>query len=626
MHLVEHEDDDVQETTSEPTALVALVDSLRAEAAALAADRDRYKDLATFLQRELDRLNDRQKTPREHVDSGQVQLAFATLAEALLSKLPASEPVEQPGASPSTSEGNDSEKPPKTRRHTPHGRAVLPEHLPVRTLLVEPKSVPADATRIGEEISWRLAFRRASFYRLKIVKPVFVVKKDENAPACVDVRVRLFEGDVSEAPAEQTPAAAVDSSVACAPAASDSCASAQPTVLAQILAGSVTETTVLTAPSLDEMVPRGLPTPDLLARVFTNKFADKLPFHRQESIFAREGVRISRATMCEWAKKCHDLARLVVDSMSDDARLNAHYIATDATGVLVQANERCKHGHFWVLVAERDHVIFRYSAKHSSEQPKKFLAGFRGTVVADASNVYDALYREPDGPTEAGCWAHGRRYFYKALASDKTRATIGVGFCNELFEIERDLTKLPPDKRRELRRQRAGPVIDAIRTWREELLASKDVHDGTPLRRALQYLKNHWTALTRFLDDGKIPIHNNRSELELRRLVVGRANWLFVGSDESADWTCTFVSLVASCELHGLDPEAYLRDLFRLLPTWPKNRMLELAPKNWTATRARLDLSELELPLGPITIPRRLDVPGQEHTANETDGVHRASS
>ncbi len=98
-------------------------------------------------------------------------------------------------------------------------------------------------------------------------------------------------------------------------------------------------------------------------------------------------------------------------------------------------------------------------------------------------------------------------------------------------------------------------------------------------------------------------IHNNESERQLRSLVVGRANWLFVGSDETAEWTCTFVSLAASCQLHGIDPEGYLRDLFRLLPVWPKNRMLELAPKFWRATRALLDDAQLALPLGPLTVP-----------------------
>jgi hypothetical protein len=552
-------------------------------------ERDEYKRRAEFLLRELERLRDLQKTPREHVDAAQIQLAFAQLAKELLETM----------APPPAAEGGPNGGPPagpKTRKSAPHGRAVLPEHLPVRTISLAPDPLPHDAVFIRNEVSWRLGYTPASFYRLKLVRPIFAVPGD--VPPRDGVTVTYVEGDLDGPPAGAD-------CVGTKPADDAPCddgVSLQASQQHEGVDGVVT-TTIHYAPVPDEMIARGLPTADLLARIITGKFADKLPFHRQEAIFARSGVSISRATMCGWAERCHELARRVVEAMIKDSLEHAHYISTDATGVLVQANERCKRGHFWVLVAEQDHVVFRYSQRHTKDEPKKFLAGYRGIVLADASSVYDALFLADGGPTEAGCLAHARRYFFKALASDATRAAIGVGFINKLFEIEREIAKLPPDKKLAIRRQRAGPITEALDSWRRDQLASGEVHDGTPIRRALNYLGNHWNALTRFLTDGKIPIHNNRSELELRRLVVGRANWLFVGSDDSAEWTCTFASLIASCELHRLDPEAYLRDLFRLLPTWP--RFLELAPKNWAATRARLDLDALALPLGPVLIPPR---------------------
>jgi hypothetical protein len=553
-------------------------------------ERDEYKCRAEFLLRELERLRDLQKTPREHVDAAQIQLAFAQLAKELL------ETMTPPPADESKGSNGDSPTTPKTRKSAPHGRAVLPEHLPVRTISLAPDPMPQNAVFIRDEVSWRLGYTPASFYRLKLVRPIFAVPGD--VPPRDGVSVTYAEGDHSSGGLDCVGATKAEGDRC------DDVASLQTTQQHEGVDGVVT-TTIHYAPVPDEMIARGLPTADLLARIITGKFADKLPFHRQEAIFARSGVHISRATMCGWAERCHELARLVVEAMIKDSIERAHYISMDATGVLVQANERCKRGHFWVLVAEQDHVVFRYSPRHTKDEPKKFLAGYRGIVLADASNVYDALFLADGGPTEAGCLAHARRYFFKALASDKTRATIGVGFINKLFEIEREIAKLPPDKKLAIRRQRAGPITEALDTWRRDQLASGDVHDGTPIRRALNYLGNHWSALTRFLTDGKIPIHNNRSELELRRLVVGRANWLFVGSDDSAEWTCTFASLIASCELHRLDPEAYLRDLFRLLPTWPQTRFLELAPKNWAATRARLDLDALALPLGPVLIPPR---------------------
>jgi hypothetical protein len=558
------------------------------------------------LKRELARIADAQKTPREHVDLSQVQLAFAAFEKQLLEVVraqPAQDPPATDAPAPAGGSGGSGKRPPK---RTPHGRGVLPESLPVRTLILSPKNLPDDAVIIGEEVSWRLGVLPTRFIRIKIVRPLIVVSKGQ-APQGDEITVQSHEGNVSSIvrPAPDRPRAEPGAPAPLAVAPPDASAVVAPegSSAEAPCSGSLADSTIVCAAMPLEMIPRGLPSPELLALILTAKFADKSPFNRQEGIYARSGVHITRGTMCGWAEQSHELARHVVDAMCDEAKATAHFIATDATGVLVLANERCKKGHFWVFVADRDHVFFRYSPRHSSEEPKSFFKGFKGTVIADASNVYDALFRDPDGPDEAGCNSHARRYFYKALASDRERALVGVGFFNRLFELERAFAGLPPSQRLALRKEKSAPVVHKLEQWRDAELRSPGVADGTPIRRALQYIRNHWDALTRFLHDGKIPIHNNWSELELRRLVIGRANWLFVGSDESAEWTCTFVSLVASCQLQGLDPQAYLRDLFRVLPSWPRSRVLELAPKYWRATRARLDPDELALPIGPLAVP-----------------------
>ena len=228
------------------------------------------------------------------------------------------------------------------------------------------------------------------------------------------------------------------------------------------------------------------------------------------------------------------------------------------------------------------------------------------------------MFRQEDAPTEVGCWAHARRKFFESLRSDRQPALVAVGFIGELFAIDRTLKDAPPARRLELRRVRAGPVLAAFRTWRDEQLARPDLEPRAPLTRALRYSERHWDALTRFLDDGRLRLSNNWSELELHRLVVGRRNWLFVGSDDGAEVTCTFVSLIASsCALHRLDPEAYLRDLFRVLPSWPRSRVLELAPKYWSRTRDRLDPVQLRAHLGPLTVPPppAPEQPGQDANA-----------
>jgi len=643
--------DEAATTTSEPaTSPVDLVEALQRENVQLADERDRYKQLAELLQKELERLRDGQKTPRERVDSEVAQLAFEQMVSALLAKSAPPDHAAAPPAPPSPPQ-------PRARKHTPHGRSILPDHLPVRTLVLAPAGAAPEGTVIGEEIAWRLGFQRGGFYRLKIVRPVFVIPRAvaANLDACAVAAVQQ-DGDHSpmvEAAAGTDPAELVEAIEAAARlepviaangaaaavgttatvpetlgtanpvvAGPDLCASSpdpaaiSPDPVADARTandGTATagpqgtrrdrDTTILCAPPPDEIVPRGLPTPDLLAKIVCAKFADKLPLRRQEGMYARERVALSAATMCGWLEAGNALASLLVAAMHTDALLHAHFIGTDSTGVLVQANQRCKRGHFWVLVADQDHVLFRYSKRCSSHEPTAFLQGFAGTVIADALAVYDALFGLPDGPTEGGCNSHARRYFYKALTSDRERALIAIGYFNEIFRLERNFKKLSPADRLRMRQEQAQPIVERFERWRAAELADPAVAEGTPIRRALNYTVNHWQALTRFLHDGKIPIHNNRSELELRRLVIGRANWLFVGSDDTAQWTCTFVSLIASCALHALDPEAYLRDLFRVLPIWPKHRLLELAPKFWTATRTRLSDAELALPLGPITVP-----------------------
>jgi hypothetical protein len=390
--------------------------------------------------------------------------------------------------------------------------------------VLTPAPLPEDAVQIGTEVSWRLGYRRGGYYRLRVLRPLFVVPKEEAATS-TEVEAALVPTPAPPVVSAALGAAAATASPAQEPTAPDAVTAQKPITAREITANdTMRSTTILSAPAADEMIPRGLPTIDLLAHVLVGKFADKLPFHRQEGICAREGVPITRATMCGWAQGAHTLAHHVVDAMVEDARAHAHVIATDATGVLVQANDKCKKGHFWVYVADRDHVIFRYSAQHSNEEPKAYFKGFHGTVLSDASNVYDVLFGLPDSPGEANCWSHARRYFYKAIDSENhEEALIGIGFCNELFELERQWKKLSPEERLVMRKQRAGPVLEMLKRWKDEQLESSRVAEGSRLRKALNYLTNQWPALCTFLDNGRLPIHNNESERQLRSLVVGRA-------------------------------------------------------------------------------------------------------
>jgi len=292
--------------------------------------------------------------------------------------------------------------------------------------------------------------------------------------------------------------------------------------------------------------------------------------------------------MCGWHEELAQLARPVVEAMRADA-LEQPYLCTDATGVLVQAKEKCRTGHFWVLVAPERHVLFSFSPRHDSAGVDQQLAGYRGYLVADAHAVYDHLYA--DGRViEVGCYAHARRYFFKALGSEPERAREALAMLNGLFAIERSIATAPRKQRHAERQEKSRPIVDRFFSWCDGLVDV--VLDDTPLAKAIGYARNQRKALRRFLDDARLPLHNNRSERELRREAIGRKNWVFVGSDDAADVNATFVSLLASCAMHAIEPWAYLRDLFCLLPAWPNRRVLELAPLSWKKTFEDEDTQE----------------------------------
>lgn len=347
-------------------------------------------------------------------------------------------------------------------------------------------------------------------------------------------------------------------------------------------------TSVLVAEAAELPIARGTAGPAMLADTLVRRWADHQPLNRLEGIYAREGLELSKSTMSTWHDQLRELASPLVDAMFTDAK-SAPYLCVDATGVLVRAPERCKYGHFWVMVAPGKHVLYKFSRRHDSDAVDALLAGYAGHLVADAHAVYDHLYAT-GAVVEVGCWCHGRRYFFKALETDPERAREALVKIGALFKIERAHADAPRKQRETVRRLKSKPIVDDFFTW---CRAEKElVLDESPMAKAIGYALNQEDALRRFLDDGRLPLHNNISELNLRREVVGRRNWLFVGSEDGANANTTFVSLIASCRMLGLEPYAYLRDLLCLLPSWPKHRLLELAPAYWKNTLEQSDAQQ----------------------------------
>jgi hypothetical protein len=346
---------------------------------------------------------------------------------------------------------------------------------------------------------------------------------------------------------------------------------------------------VLIAPAPERPIYRGLADPSLLAHLFTQKLDLHLPYYRQERAFKRYGWPIARANMASWQSECGQLVQPIVDAMWDQA-LKRSWFGMDATGTAVRAKEENRLGHVYVLVAPGDAVLFRYTPTNDGPTVHGLFGGFQGTIVADASSLHNILFG-PGKAREAGCWAHARRPFFQTFkASKDPTATEALRLIQGLFRIEKKIALLSPDERLAVRQQESAPLVD-------KFFALVDAHcgpDGKPnvpneaLRKALVYAVNQRQVLREFLSNGEIPISNNASERALRKVVKGRANWLFHGSDDHAVRACALTSLIASCELLGIDPELYLQEILTVAPSYPTRAVLDLAPANWIKTRQRL--------------------------------------
>ncbi len=370
-------------------------------------------------------------------------------------------------------------------------------------------------------------------------------------------------------------------------------------------------TKVVVAEVPERPLPKSSAGPGLLAHVLVSKYADHIPLHRQESIFKREGVVLARSTLCGWVQGSIGLLRHIVEAMWEDAK-SAPVAIADATGVLVQARDECKRCHFYVVVTPQQHVLFRFTKKNDGENVAALLKGFSRLHV-DASAVYHELFRRDPNVVEVGCWAHARRKFFEALAADREAAMFGIGMIGLLYDAHNAARGQNGVIDAKKRAAAARPLLARLFAWAR--VEHRIRADGDPTKTAVGYLVRQRRVLTRFLDDGALRLDTNPAELELRREVVGRKNWLFIGNDGAAEWNTVAVSLIASCQMHGIEPWAYLRDVLTLLPGWCQTRVLELAPKNWVKTRKDPETQRI---LGELDLLRRAVPHVDEDAASPT--------
>lgn len=372
--------------------------------------------------------------------------------------------------------------------------------------------------------------------------------------------------------------------------------------------------TVLGVETPKTLFRRGLLHSSVVAHVLVQKFSLGVPHYRLEQHIADQGVELDRGMMCRYVEEAGStFGATIVHAMWQHALETASVISTDATSALVQPEksqssqrQACKKGHFFTAVVDCDHVLFAYAEKHTQDFVKKLFAGFTGFLQSDASNVYDILERGPPSDddetvTLVGCWAHCRRYFFEAAICKHQIGLQGLLRIRAIYAADDAFRKLPPSKRKVARDAHVRPLMMSFFDW---VKATRHAAKGRSLAtKALGYAFNQEQELLRVLDDGRLPLDNTRAERSLRKVVVGRKNWMFYGSDTHAESAAAIFSLIASCRLHRIDPEQYLDEILRVMPYWPSTRYLELAPKFWLATRVKLRSEELAAPLCSFTVP-----------------------
>jgi len=343
-------------------------------------------------------------------------------------------------------------------------------------------------------------------------------------------------------------------------------------------------------------VPKSIATPSLLAHVATSKYVDALPLYRQEKIFQRLGVDVSRATLASWMVKMGDLVEPLMERIRAEVRAY-DVVQCDETPfqVLKEAGKRAQSlSYLWALRGgDVTHplIYYEYDPSRSAEVPKRLLRDYQGFLQTDGYEGYTALGQEP-GIVHVGCWAHARRKFDEALrgqgktkkkgakqTAKESRARQALSQIQALYRIERELKEATETERYAARQERTKPLIEKLRSW---LDASLDTVPPQSLTgKAMLYLDRQWPKLIRVLDDGRLPLDTNLVENAIRPFVLGRKNWLFADTVAGARASANLYGLIETAKANGIEPYRYLAHLFELLPAITSPEQLDaLLPQN----------------------------------------------
>ena len=396
------------------------------------------------------------------------------------------------------------------------GRIPLPDYLERIITIIEPKDKKEGMEKIGEEISEYLEFAPGKVYVRKTIRPKYAQSDGEG---------------------------------------------------------------VIIAPLPSMPIERGIAGPGLLANIIIEKYVDHLPLYRQIERYKREGVIIPSSTMSDWISDCSKLITPLHETLKRIV-LTSRYLQVDETPIQVldRAKKGKSHrGYYWVY---RDPlsglVLFDYRPGRGRDGPMEILKSFGGYLQCDGYSIYENF--DKGNIVLIHCMAHARRKFEQALKNHAALAEFALHEMQKLYAVERRAREeqISHEQRYQLRQSESLPVLKALHQWLKENIQS--LPPESAIAKAFYYSLSRWEKLMIYASDGKLEIDNNLVENAIRPIAIGRKNYLFAGSHQSAQNAAMMYSLLGTCKLKGVEPWAWLKNIFEVLPDHKANRLEELLP------------------------------------------------
>lgn len=437
----------------------------------------------------------------------------------------------------------------RAEAETDDGPLRFDESVPVERIELLP-DLPAgerdDWVRIGEKVTRRLAQRPSSYVVLEYVRPVFKKK---------------------------APAEAIRDTIVC-------------------------------LPPPEAVLERSVADVSLLAGLLLDKFLYHLPLYRQHQRLAACGVQVGRGTLSTWVHRCAELLRPLHDAQLASILASA-VLAMDETPLKAGRKKRkppdrgkMATGYLWPLYGDKDEVAFHFAPSRSHGVVDELLRDFSGTLLTDGYEGYDRFTARCTDVVHAGCWAHARRYFERALAEDASLAGEALDQIAQLYAEEARLRarSLSPEALLAGRALGCKPRVDAFFEWLKTLRQERALLPSSLITKAVAYALARENKLKVFLEQPGVALDTNHLERALRPIAVGRKNWLFCWTELGAQYVGVIQSLLSTCRLQGVNPYTYLVDVLQRIQTHPASRVAELTPRLWKERFAGAPLrSDLEL-------------------------------